>query len=88
MSEQRHRLLQGDDIPGGAMPTDGLPRPQRLEPGADEVARERSRRQALWDNPRHWSGPIYFCPDDDRYLVPKRVRVHGVAGGACRECAC
>lgn len=33
----------------------------------------REKLEALWRDPDHWSGAIYFCKEDPRLWVPKRI---------------
>jgi hypothetical protein len=33
--------------------------------------------EKLWSDPVHWRGPFYYCKDDPRNVVPKRVTQTG-----------
>jgi len=33
--------------------------------------------QKLWQDPKHWRGFIYVCPEDPRIIVSKRIRWTG-----------
>lgn len=33
--------------------------------------------EALWRDPQHWNGGLYWCKEDPRFWVPKRVRWMG-----------
>lgn len=33
--------------------------------------------QGHWSNPKNWNGFLYFCKEDSRLLVPKRIKWMG-----------
>ena len=40
-------------------------------------AEQKPEHLELWENKNHWNGPIYFCKEDNRLLVPKKQRYLG-----------